>query len=172
MSECLLTNVRQSAVSQLYHDENKLVFNETMIMSALYYANMLSVIFLAHWNNRPWVDISPHSDTLSWFRANQSLLFLLGAACLVEKQQISILKSLVWSDRGSNEQTTSLEVSTITITPPMRSSINIPVLLTRVDYITYIIYYLFSIYLLLGIRKVVDMCIMCHYYLFMVALFF
>ena len=28
-----------------------------------------------------------HSDTLSRFRANQSLLFLLNAACLAEKQQ-------------------------------------------------------------------------------------
>jgi hypothetical protein len=32
-------------------------------------------------------------DTLSWFRANQSFLFLLYAACLVEKQQILILMS-------------------------------------------------------------------------------
>ena len=34
--------------------------------------------------------MSPHSDTLSWFRADQSLLFLLNAACLLEKQQIAI----------------------------------------------------------------------------------
>jgi hypothetical protein len=32
--------------------------------------------------------MSLHSDTLFWFRANQSLLFLLNAACLAEKQQI------------------------------------------------------------------------------------
>jgi hypothetical protein len=32
--------------------------------------------------------MSLHSDTLFWFRANQSLLFLLNAACLVEKQHI------------------------------------------------------------------------------------
>ena len=31
--------------------------------------------------------MSPHSDTLSWFRANQSLLFLRNVACLAEKQQ-------------------------------------------------------------------------------------
>jgi hypothetical protein len=37
------------------------------------------------------VDMSPHSDTLFRFRANQSLLCLLNAACLVEKQQIPIL---------------------------------------------------------------------------------
>jgi hypothetical protein len=29
---------------------------------------------LAHWNNSPGIDISPHSDTLFWFQANQSLL--------------------------------------------------------------------------------------------------
>ena len=27
-------------------------------------------IVLAHWNNSPRIDMSPHSDTLSWFRAN------------------------------------------------------------------------------------------------------
>jgi hypothetical protein len=46
---------------------------------------------LAHWNNSPRVDMSLHSDILFWFRANQSLLFLLNAAWLAEKQQIPIL---------------------------------------------------------------------------------
>jgi hypothetical protein len=36
------------------------------------------------------VDMSLHSDTLFWFRANQSLHFLLNDACLAEKQQIPI----------------------------------------------------------------------------------
>ena len=36
-------------------------------------------------------DMSPHSDTLSWFRANLSLLLLLSAACLAKQQQIPIL---------------------------------------------------------------------------------
>jgi hypothetical protein len=51
--------------------------------------HMLSWIFivLAHWNDIQWID----SDTLSWFRANQSLFFLLNAAYLAEKQQIPIL---------------------------------------------------------------------------------
>ena len=35
--------------------------------------------------------MSPYSDTLSWFRANQPLLFLLNAVCLAKKQQIPIL---------------------------------------------------------------------------------
>ena len=46
---------------------------------------------LANWNNSPGVDMSLHSDTLLWFRANQSLLFLFNAAYLTEKQQIPIL---------------------------------------------------------------------------------
>jgi uncharacterized membrane protein len=37
------------------------------------------------------IDMSLHSDTLFWFWANQSLLILLIAACLAEKQQIPIL---------------------------------------------------------------------------------
>jgi hypothetical protein len=37
------------------------------------------------------IDMSFHSETSFRFRANQSLLFLLNAACLAEKQQIPIL---------------------------------------------------------------------------------
>jgi hypothetical protein len=58
--------------------------------------------------------MSPHTDTLSWCRANQSLLFLLNAACLPEKQLISILWSLVWPNWDSNPQSTALEASTLT----------------------------------------------------------
>ena len=35
---------------------------------------------LFHWNNRPGVDMLLNSDTLSWFQANPSLLFLLNSA--------------------------------------------------------------------------------------------
>ena len=38
-------------------------------------------IVLAHWNDSPQVDMSPHTDTLSWYWANQSLLLLLNAVC-------------------------------------------------------------------------------------------
>ena len=114
VSEWLLFNV-SSAIFQLYYGENKLIFNEMMMRSALFQTNTLSWIFivLAHWNNSPWSDMSLLSDTLFWFRANQSLLFLLNAACLVEKQQIPILLSLVWPDRGSNPRSTVLEASTL-----------------------------------------------------------
>ena len=60
--------------------------------SALYWTNSLSWICIvqAHGNYSPLIDMSPNSDTLSWFRANQSLPILLNAACLAEKQHISI----------------------------------------------------------------------------------
>jgi len=32
---------------------------------------------LVHWNNSPRIDTSLHADALSWFRANQYLLFHL-----------------------------------------------------------------------------------------------
>ena len=78
---------------KLYHDENRLIVIAMMVRSALYKTNSLSCIFivLVHWNNSPRVYMSLHSDTLLWFRANQSLLVLLNAAYLAEKQQIPIL---------------------------------------------------------------------------------
>jgi hypothetical protein len=81
---------------------------------------LVGFLVLVHWNSRPQIDKSPHSDTLSWFRANQSLLFLLNAACLAEKQQI--LLSSVWPDQGSNPRSTELEVNTFNITSTMRSN--------------------------------------------------
>jgi hypothetical protein len=50
---------------------------------------------------------------------NDSLLFLLNAAFLAEKQQIPILYSFVWQDRSSYQQSITLEASTLTITLPM-----------------------------------------------------
>jgi hypothetical protein len=52
------------------------------------------------------------------------LLFFFNAACLTEKQQIPILKSLVWSDQASNPQSIALEASTLTITPQTQSEIH------------------------------------------------
>jgi hypothetical protein len=62
-------------------------------------------IVLAIWNNS-----LPHSDTLSRFRANQSLFFLLNDTYFAEKQQIPILLSLVL-----NQWSIALEASTGTI---------------------------------------------------------
>jgi hypothetical protein len=46
-------------------------------------------IVLSHWNNSPRVDMSLHSDTLFWFQANQSFLFLLNAASLAVCSRLS-----------------------------------------------------------------------------------
>ena len=45
-----------------------------MVVSALYLSNNLSCTFivLARWNNSLRIDMSLHTDTLSWFWANQS----------------------------------------------------------------------------------------------------
>ena len=64
----------------------------------------------AHWNNCLRVHMLPHSQTLSWFRTTQSLLFLLNAECLAEKQHISakwvnrIRKSKDRQHKGQNEK--------------------------------------------------------------------
>ena len=77
--------------------------------------------------------MSLHSDTLSWFWANRCLLFLLDAACLMEKQEIPILQSLSWPDGDSNLQSAAIQtnlqsaaiqMSTLTITPPVMSHFN------------------------------------------------
>ena len=67
---------------------------------------------LAHWNNSLRVDMLFHSDILSWFRTNQSLILRNKAAYLV------------WPKRNSNPQSTSIEESTLTITPPMYIAIS------------------------------------------------
>ena len=43
-------------------------------------------IVLAHWNNSPLIEMSFHPDILSFFRANQFLIFQINPACLWEKQ--------------------------------------------------------------------------------------
>jgi hypothetical protein len=73
-----------SAIFQLYHGENKLIFNEMMMSFVLDQ-------HAEYRNTSSRVDMSLRSDILFWFWANQSLLFLLNAACLAEKQQIPIL---------------------------------------------------------------------------------
>ena len=77
MSEWLLFNAN-SAIFQLYHDEKKFIFIEMMTMSDLYLTNTLSWIFivLAHWNNSPGIDMSPHSSTLYIPIPNQPVFVL------------------------------------------------------------------------------------------------
>jgi hypothetical protein len=77
-------SVKQCAFFSFNHGDNKLFFNERNTISWIF-------IVLDRWNDSPRIDMLLHSDILFRFRANQSLLFLLYAACLVEKQQIPIL---------------------------------------------------------------------------------
>jgi hypothetical protein len=70
-----------SAILQLYHGKNKLIFSEV---------NWIFIV-LSHWNNSSRVDMSFHSGTLFWIRANQSFFFLLNDAWLAEMQHIPIL---------------------------------------------------------------------------------
>ena len=106
MSEWLLFNSNEQFFSYITARTSYFQWNDDICF----------VLDLAHWNNRPKVDMSLHSHTLFWFQDNQSLLLLLNAACLAEKQQIPILSSLVWPDQGSNHRSTTLEPSMLTIT--------------------------------------------------------
>ena len=45
---------------------------------------------IAHWKNSSRVDMSLHSDALSWFRARQSFLLQFDDACLAEKLHLRI----------------------------------------------------------------------------------
>ena len=65
VSEWVLFNTN-SAIFQLYHGKNKLIFNEMLMRSPLYYTNTLSwsCIVQPHWKISPRIDMSPHSDTL------------------------------------------------------------------------------------------------------------
>jgi hypothetical protein len=93
VSEWVIAVYRQLSNFSAISWRNQLIFKEMMMRFALYYTNTLSWIFpvIAHWNNSPRTDMSPHSDTLSWFRAKQSLFFLHNATCLAEKQQLPFL---------------------------------------------------------------------------------
>ena len=91
MKRWLLFNAKP-AIFQLYYGENKLYFNEMIWILLCTKPTRLSRIFivLAHWSNSPQEDMSPHSNTLYWLQADQSLLLLLNAACIALKQQIPI----------------------------------------------------------------------------------
>jgi hypothetical protein len=81
VSDCRLTP--KWAILQPYHGENMLNFDEMIMMSALHYTNMLSWIFivLTHWNNSLWIEMSLHSDKLSWFWDKP--VFALSPKCFV-----------------------------------------------------------------------------------------
>jgi hypothetical protein len=114
VSEWLLFNTNW-AIYQVYHDENKLIFNEMMMRSA----RLLSWIFivLAHWNNSLWIDMWPYLNTLSWFWANQSLLLLLKACVLSGEAPNTNFIVIGLTEQGSIQQSIAPEASTPTIAP-------------------------------------------------------
>lgn len=74
---------------QLYHIENKLHSNKWWCLFCARPIRLRWIfIVLVQSNNSQWVDMSLHSEMLSWFQANQSFPLLTS---LAEKQQISIL---------------------------------------------------------------------------------
>jgi hypothetical protein len=115
-----------SAIFQLYHCENKLIFNEKMMRSALYETNTLSWIFFYSASSLKQQSTGRHVAPLGHIilipRANQSLFFLLNAACLPEKQQLPFY-SLWFDPTGarthdrphSNSRSTALEANTLTV---------------------------------------------------------
>ena len=90
----------------------QVTFHEMLMMSALYYINTISLIFIVldHWNNSPWVDMLHHPTHYPDSGPNSLLFLRLKAACLEEKQQISMLFTLIWLYRGSNTRSTALLV--------------------------------------------------------------
>ena len=73
VSEWLLFSAN-SANLQLFHGENKLIFNDNEVRFVLDQHLSWIFIVLADRNNNLQIEMLLHSDTLSWFRVNQSLL--------------------------------------------------------------------------------------------------
>jgi hypothetical protein len=103
----------------------QVTFDEMIMMSALYWINLLSWIFivLAHWNSSLRVDISLHSDTLSWSRADQTLNFFLNVCA--DRREATNTSFIVFDVtrlrlKRSNPSSTALYWSTLTITPLMQ----------------------------------------------------
>ena len=62
VSEWLLFNTK-SAIFQLYHGENKSIFNERMILDLHAILSWIFIV-LAHWNNSQRIDMSSHSHII------------------------------------------------------------------------------------------------------------
>ena len=91
VSDWLLFNANW-AIFQPYHGENKFTFrwdDDDDVSIVLDQHTEVFFIVLANWNNNLWVDMSLHLE-LSQFLVNNVLLFLINAACLVEKYEINV----------------------------------------------------------------------------------
>ena len=95
VSERLLLNAKW-AIFYLYHDENKLHF-------VLCQHAEFGFSVPAHWNNNPRV-LTCRTTQIHYYDSESNSLcsYPLIVLCWAEKQQIPILYSVVWHDRGSN----------------------------------------------------------------------
>jgi hypothetical protein len=64
--------------------ENTICYCPPAIANSAIFRSWIFIV-LAHWNNSLWIDILTHSVTLSWFRVNQSLIFLLNNVYMSEE---------------------------------------------------------------------------------------
>ena len=90
--------------------------NKTSI-PVFYYQLIIRWIFivLPHWNNSLQVDMSLHSNSLSWFHANQSLLLLLRREAANTNMIVFCLPQ-----PGLKPLSTALDASMLTITSLMQ----------------------------------------------------
>jgi hypothetical protein len=115
-SEWLLFNAKSAMFSAIWWREQvNFQWEDDEVCFVLEQHAYLNVMVLYYWSNRLRIDMLPHSDTLSWIWANQSLLFLLNTACLTEKQQIPFFFGVVWSDSSSNLRSTAVGANTLTM---------------------------------------------------------
>jgi hypothetical protein len=102
VSEWLLFNAN-SAIS--WQEQVKFQWDDDDVRFVLDKHSSIFIV-LVHWNNSLRIYMSPHLDTLSWFRANKSLLFFLTVVCLAKKQQMPIYSLWFDPDRDSNPRIT------------------------------------------------------------------
>ena len=89
--DCCLTPI-------IYHGENKLHSRRWWPLCNGPTRLVGFFIVLPHWNNIQQVDKLLHSDTLPWFRANQSLLLLRNVVCSAEKRRNKYQFYGLWFD--------------------------------------------------------------------------
>lgn len=98
MSDCCLP------VYWLYNDENKLLSDKIMIMSALYWTNKLCCIFiglrsLKQHSKGTWRHVDPSGHIIR-LPSQSDFAYILNVACRAEKRQIPIKK--IWNVVGSS----------------------------------------------------------------------
>jgi hypothetical protein len=85
--------------------------------SDLYQTYTLNWMFivLSQWNNSPRIDMTFHSDTLSWFRANQSLFFLLNELVLQNSNSVCFCSAKTEPSSSSHKNVTCHEITLLTV---------------------------------------------------------